>query len=278
MADSEQEQRDDIRRRAGAAKSVAGAIEAAAAASAGDGKKKGKKWNRRFKPSKRTRAARSARGNRIQAHPIPKAIAMVKGFKAANFDESMEIHIKLGIDVKKSDQQVRGTFVFPHGVGKSKRVIVFAEGAMAEEAVEAGALEVGGEELAKKIQGGWFDFDVVIAHPAMMRVVGRLGKLLGPKKLMPNPKEGSVTPRVAQAVREFSGGKAKYRADDKGNLHVAFGKRSFSDEMLAENLIQLLEHLQTVKPTTARGTFIQGGYIASTMSPGVAIDVGAFGN
>jgi large subunit ribosomal protein L1 len=157
-------------------------------------------------------------------------------------------------------------------------VIVFAEGPMAEEAKEAGALEVGGEELAKKIQGGWFDFDVVVAHPAMMRVVGRLGKILGPKKLMPNPKEGSVTPRIAQAVKEFSGGKAKYRADDKGVLHCAFGKRSFSDEQLAENLLDFFKHLQSVKPTTARGTFIQGAYIASTMSPGVGIDVGQFGN
>jgi large subunit ribosomal protein L1 len=271
-------EQDDIRARVSAAKSVEGAIDAAAAASSTENKPKKKKYNRRFKPSKRTRAARSARGERTDRHAIPKAIAMVKGFKAAQFDESMEIHLKLGIDAKKSDQQVRGTFVFPHGIGKSKRVICFAEGAMAEEALEAGALEVGGEELAKKIQGGWFDFDVVIAHPAMMRIVGRLGKVLGPKKLMPNPKEGSVTPRVAQAVKEFSGGKAKYRVDDKGNLHVAFGKRSFTDEQLSENLISFLTHMQSARPTTSRGTFVQAGYVASTMSPGVGIDVGQFGN
>ncbi len=276
MADNDQQ--DEIRARVSATKSVEGALEAAAAAAATEKKPRKKKYNRRFKPSKRTRAARLARGERMDRHAIPKAIAMVKGFKAAKFDETMEIHLGLGIDSKKSDQQVRGTFVFPHGVGKSKRVICFAEGAAAEEAREAGALEVGGDELAKKITDGWFDFDVVIAHPAMMRVVGRLGKVLGPKKLMPNPKEGSVTPRVAQAVKEFSGGKAKYRVDDKGNMHVAFGKRSFTDEQLTENLTSFLNHLLTVKPNTSRGTFIATGYVASTMSPGVGIDVGPFGN
>ncbi|RMG18348.1 MAG: 50S ribosomal protein L1 [Planctomycetota bacterium] len=272
----DQDRQEEIRARAQATKSVGAAIEAAAAATESEKKSKGKKWNRRFKPSKRTKAARRARGVRTETHPIPQAIKMVKGFKNVNFDESMELHVKLGVNPKKSDQQVRGTFVFPHGVGRSKRVICFAEGPAAEEAREAGAMEVGGEELAKKIQEGWFDFDVVIAHPAMMRVVGRLGKLLGPKKLMPNPKEGSVTPRVGQAVKEFSGGKAKYRVDDTGNLHVVFGKKSFDEQKLIENLEAFLQHLQSVKPTTAKGTFIQKGYICSTMSPAVAIDVGPY--
>ncbi len=278
MSDMDQERQNEIRARANKSKSVAGAIEAAAAASATEKKSKGKKYNRRFKPSKRVRGAYKARGERTDKHPIAKAIAAVKGFKAAKFDESMELHLKLGVDPKKSDQQVRGTFVFPHGVGKSKRVICFAEGPFADEAKDAGAMEVGGEELAKKIQGGWFDFDVVVAHPAMMRVVGRLGKILGPKKLMPNPKEGSVTPRVAQAVKEFTAGKSKYRVDDTSNLHIVFGKRSFEDSKLQENVEEFLTYLQSVRPQNAKGIFIQGGFIASTMSPGVNIDVGAYAN
>jgi len=272
----EDEKLQEIRERASATKAAEAAIAAAAAAT--DTKKpKGKKWNKRFKPSKRYRGAEKTRGDRHEKREIGDAIKLVKQLKAAKFDETMEAHIKLGVDPKKSDQQVRGTFNFPHGIGQSKRVVVFAEGPMAEAAKEAGAAEVGGEELAKKIEGGWFEFDVVIAHPAMMRVVGRLGKVLGPKKLMPNPKEGSVTPNVAQAVTEFSGGKAKYRVDDKGNLHVVFGKRSFDDAKLEANLRAFLEHLKTVKPTGSKGTFIQSGSIASTMSPGVTIDVGYLG-
>ncbi len=154
----EDEVREEIRARAKSAKSVEGALEAAAAATA-EKKSKGKKFNRHFKPSKRIKAAYKARGERTDRHSMDKAIKVVKGFKAAKFDESMELHLKLGVDPKKSDQQVRGTFVFPHGVGKSKRVICFAEGPFAEQAADAGAMEVGGEELAKKIQDGWFDFD-----------------------------------------------------------------------------------------------------------------------
>jgi large subunit ribosomal protein L1 len=277
MSDETNDLQEEIRARANAAKSVGAAIEAAAA-DVGTKKEKGKKWNRRFKPSKRTRGARKARGERTQAHSLNDAVKMVKGFKATKFDESMELHVKLGVDPKKSDQQVRGTYVFPHGIGITKRVICFAEGPAAEQAKDAGAMEVGGEELAKKIQGGWFDFDVVIAHPAMMRHVGKLGKILGPKKLMPNPKEGSVTPRVAEAVKEFSGGKAKYRVDDTANLHIMFGKRSFDDQKLVENLEGFFTHLQGIKPTTARGTFIQNAFISSTMGPGVRVDVGGYGN
>lgn len=273
----EDDKLQEIRERASATKAAEAAIAAAAAATDSEKKTKGKKWNKRFKPSKRYRGAVKARGDRQEKRDILEAIKVVKSLKAAKFDETMEAHILLGVDPKKSDQQVRGTFNFPHGIGQSKRVVVFAEGPAAEQAKEAGATEVGGDELAKKIEGGWFDFDVVVAHPAMMRVVGRLGKVLGPKKLMPNPKEGSVTPNVAQAVKEFSGGKAKYRVDDKANLHVVFGKRSFDDTKLEENLRAFLEHLKTVKPTGAKGTFIQSGAIASTMSPGVAIDLGYLG-
>ena len=278
MSDIDQDRQNEIRQRATSAKSVAGAIEAAAAASANEKKTKGKRYNRSFKPSKRIRNAAKARGERTDRYPVLKAIETVKGFKAAKFDEAMELHVKLGVDPKKSDQQVRGTFVFPHGVGKSKRVICFAEGPFAEQATDAGAMEVGGEELAKKIQGGWFDFDVVVAHPAMMRVVGKLGKILGPKKLMPNPKEGSVTPRIAEAVREFSAGKSKYRVDDTSNLHIVFGRRSFEDDKLENNVNEFLKFLNSVKPQNAKGVFIQAGYIASTMSPAVAIDVSAYAN
>ena len=273
MAD--EEQLEEIRARAKAQSAAQQAIEAAAAATQDDKKgAKKKKFNRKFKPSKRYRATVAARGERLQKRSIKEALKLVKSLKAAKFDESMELHLRLGVDAKKSDQQVRGTFVFPHGIGKTKRVIAFAEGPAGEEAKAAGALEVGGEDLAKRIMDGWLDFDVVVAHPSMMRVVGKLGKVLGPKKLMPNPKEGSVTPQVANAVKEFMGGKAKYRVDDGGNLHVVFGKRSFADEKLEENLTAFLEHVKTLKPSGAKGAFVLGGSIASTMSAGVTLDLG----
>ena len=273
MAD--EDQREEFRERAKAASAAKDAIEAAAAATEIDKKKsKGKKYNRKFKPSKRYRATLASRGDRITKHPIKEALKLVKSMKPAKFDESMELHLLLGVDAKKSDQQVRGTFVFPHGIGKTKRVIAFAEGPAAQEAQAAGAMVVGGDDLAKRILDGWLDFDVVVAHPGMMRVVGKLGKVLGPKKLMPNPKEGSVTPQVAQAVKEFMGGKAKYRVDDGGNLHVVFGKRSFSDDKLEENLNAFLEHVNTLKPSGAKGAFVLGGSIAATMSAGVTLDLG----
>jgi large subunit ribosomal protein L1 len=264
--------RDEIRARSAAKATTEAALAAASAASTDKPKKK--RFNRKFKPSKRYRASKQLRGERLDKKSIPDALKLMKTFKPAKFDESIELHLKLGVDAKKSDQQVRGTFVFPNGIGQSKRVVCFAEGPAAQQAREAGALEVGGEELAKKIEGGWFDFDVVVAHPGMMRIVGRLGKVLGPKKLMPNPKEGSVTPNVAQACREFGGGKAKYRVDDGGNLHVIFGKRSFPDQKLQENLDAFLQHVNTLKPTGAKGVFVLGGSISATMSPGVTLDLG----
>lgn len=272
---SEDEKRDEIRERAEESRSTADAIDAAAAATQSEKKSRRKKFNRTFKPSKRYRAAATRRGDRTEVHQTEAAIKLLKELKSAKFDESVELHVRLGVNPKKSDQQVRGTFVFPHGVGKSKRVIAFAEGPLAEEAKEAGAIEVGGAELAAKIKGGWLDFDVVVAHPAMMRYVGALGKILGPKKLMPNPKEGSVTPNVGQAVKEFSGGKMKYRLDDGSVVHMVFGKKSFETQQLTENLDAFLLHLQATRPTGAKGLFFQSGAIATTMSPGVAIDVSA---
>ncbi len=274
MSDTDDKQ-DEIRARASAARDTAAAIEAAAAATS-EKKPKGKRYNRRFKPSKRYRALKQRRGERIERRPLADAIKLVKEFKSTKFDESVELHVRLGVNTKKSDQQIRGTFVFPHGIGQSKRVVCFAEGPAAQAAKEAGALEVGGEDLAKKIQDGWLEFDVVVAHPSMMRHVGRLGKILGPKKLMPNPKEGSVTPNVAEAVREFRGGKAKFRVDDGGNLHVVCGKKSFGADQLGENIAAFMTYLKTLKPQSARGTFIQSASVCSTMSPGVMIDVGEY--
>jgi large subunit ribosomal protein L1 len=226
-------------------------------------------------PSKRFHSALTIRGEDLtRLWPIEEALNSLKKMKAVKFDESVELHLKLGIDAKKSDQQIRGTFSFPHGIGREKKVIAFAEGALAEQAKAAGALEVGGAELAKKIEDGWFDFDVVIAHPGMMRVVGKLGKVLGPKKLMPNPKEGSVTADVVTAVKEFKAGKASYRVDDGGNLHAVFGKKSFDVKRLKENLEAFFEHVKTLRPPAAKGVFVQKASICSTMSPGIRVDVG----
>ena len=271
---SDDDRREEIMERANKAREATAAIEAAAAATTEKVRKK--RFNRTFKPSKRYRAALKRRGERTEPREILEAIKLLKELKNVKFDESFELHVKLGVNPKKSDQQVRGTFVFPHGVGKSKRVIAFAEGPVAEAAKDAGAIEVGGAELAKKISDGWLDFDVVIAHPSMMRHVGRLGKILGPKKLMPNPKEGSVTPNVGQAVKEFQGGKMKFRVDDGSVVHIVFGKKSFDAEKLHENLVAFMKHLKSVKPTGAKGIFFQSAAIATTMSPGVSIDIGAY--
>ena len=271
---SDDDRREEIMERANKAREATAAIEAASAAT--EEKVRKKRYNRTFKPSKRYRAALKRRGERTEPREILEAIKLLKELKNVKFDESFELHVKLGVNPKKSDQQVRGTFVFPHGVGKSKRVIAFAEGPVAEAAKDAGAIEVGGAELAKKISDGWLDFDVVIAHPSMMRHVGRLGKILGPKKLMPNPKEGSVTPNVGQAVKEFQGGKMKFRVDDGSVVHIVFGKKSFDAEKLHENLVAFMKHLKSVKPTGAKGVFFQSAAIATTMSPGVSIDISAY--
>lgn len=256
--------------------SAESAVEKAAAATAADKANKPKFRRPKKRPaSKRFRSALELRGDDLtKTYPLEDALNLMKKFKNVKFDESVEVHMKLGIDASKSDQQIRGTFSFPHGIGQEKRVVAFAEGALADQARAAGALEVGGADLAKKIEDGWFDFDVVIAHPGMMRVVGKLGKVLGPKKLMPNPKEGSVTADVVTAVREFKGGKAKYRVDEGGNLHAIFGKKSFDVKRLKENLDAFFEHVKTLRPSAAKGVFVQKATICSTMSPGVRVDVG----
>jgi len=226
----------------------------------------------RHKPSKRYRnAATTVDRNRV--HSLSEAVRLLKSFKGAKFDESVEIHVKLGVNPKRPEQQVRGTFVFPHGIGGEKRVIAFAEGPLAKEAEEAGALAVGGPDLAKKISDGWMDFDVVVAHPAMMRHIGRLGRVLGPRGLMPNPKAGTVTADVASAVREFKAGKVEYRLDEGANIHVVAGKKSFDAEKLEENIASFLTHLEAQRPSAAKGNFMMRASIASTMSPGVRIEL-----
>jgi large subunit ribosomal protein L1 len=206
-------------------------------------------------------------------YTITEAIDILGRLSSARFDETVELVVRLGIDPKKSDQIVRGSVSLPRGIGKSKRVIVFAEGDKAREAEEAGASEVGGEELAKKILDGWLDFDVAIATPDMMRHVGKLGRVLGPQGKMPSPKSGTVTMDVTTAVSEFAAGKVEFRNDSGANVHVPVGKRSFPPEHLQENVEAFLEHLKHIKPPTSKGTYLVGATISSTMSPGVKLAV-----
>ncbi len=191
----------------------------------------------------------------------------------AKFDETIEVHIKLGVDGRHADQQVRGAIVLPHGTGKTKKVLVFAKGDKAKEAEDAGADYVGAEELAQKIQTeNWFDFDVVVATPDMMGVVGRLGKILGPKGLMPNPKSGTVTMDIGRALQEIKAGKVEYRLDKTNIIHTPIGKASFGKEKLADNFNALLEAVVKAKPAAAKGQYLRSVTVASTMGPGVKIN------
>jgi len=206
-------------------------------------------------------------------YTLDEAIALIKSLEGTNFDETVELAVHLGIDPKKADQNVRGTISLPKGIGRSKRVIVFAEGQQAEAARAAGADAVGGQDLIERIQGGWLDFDVAIAVPAMMRQVGRLGRVLGPKGLMPSPKSGTVTDDVAQAVREFKAGKIEFRADSGGNVHVPVGKRSFPPEDLKANIEAFIERIRQLKPASAKGRYILGAALSTTMGPGIRLAV-----
>lgn len=203
--------------------------------------------------------------------PIAEAVELLLNFESAKFDETVELAVKLGIDPKNSQQIVRGAVSLPHGIGKTVRVIAFAEGDAAPAAVEAGAIEVGGQDLAKKILDGWMEFDVAIAHPSMMRHVGKLGRILGPHGKMPSPKSGTVTDNVAQAVGEFVAGKVEFRNDSGGNIHAPVGKKSFPSEKLIGNVQALLEHLVAVKPAASRGQYLQRATLSATMSPGVPL-------
>jgi large subunit ribosomal protein L1 len=207
---------------------------------------------------------------------LDEGIAKVKEIAFAKFDETVELTMWLGVDPRKADQLVRGTIVLPHGLGKSKTVLVIAQGEKVKEAEEAGADIVGGEDIVNKIKGGWTDFDAVIATPDMMRLVGGLGKVLGPRGLMPNPKTGTVTFDVTTAVKETKAGKVEYRVDKTGVIHVGVGKVSFEADKLHDNAKALLDAVVKAKPATAKGKYVKKVNLASTMSPGVLLDEGAY--
>lgn len=200
------------------------------------------------------------------------AVGLVKKTSVTKFDSSVELAVRLGVDPKYPDQQVRGAMVLPNGTGKTKKVLVFAKGPKEQEALAAGADFVGGDELAAKIKGGWMDFDVCVATPDMMGVVGKLGKVLGPRGLMPNPKVGTVTMDVTKAVNEIKSGKVEYRCDKAGNVQVIIGKVSFDEAKLLENYLALVDTLIKVKPSGAKGTYIKSVTLSTTMGPGIKID------
>src|SRR5579863_988502 len=207
------------------------------------------------------------------SYPLSEAMPLVKKASFVKFDESVEVAMRLGVDPKHADQMVRGTVVLPHGLGKTKRVIVIASGEKVREARDAGADEVGGDDIVQKIQGGWMDFDAVIATPDMMRSVGRLGKILGPRGLMPNPKTGTVTMDVEKAVREVKAGKVEFRVDKTGIIHCAVGRVSFPPERLAENAHALISTIIKAKPASAKGKYVKSIVISSSMGPAVPIDL-----
>ncbi len=208
-----------------------------------------------------------------EALSIAEAVSALQGFEATKFDQSVEIVMRLGVDHTQADQIIRGSIVLPNGIGKTQRIIVFAKGPAAEAAQEAGADEVGDADLAKKILGGWTDFDVCIATPDMMRVVGPLGKVLGPRGLMPSPRAGTVTPEVAKTIGEYKAGKVEFRNDKGGNVQAIVGKMSFSPEKLAENIEAFVNLILGMKPSAVKGVYLRSAYISGTMSPSVQLDV-----
>lgn len=205
------------------------------------------------------------------AVPLDEAVKVLKGFNTTKFDQTVEIAIRLGIDPKQADQLVRGSIVLPHGIGRVLKVVVFAKGDKADEAKEAGADEVGGPEIAEKIKGGWTDFDVCIAAPDMMGIVGPLGKVLGPRGLMPSPRAGTVTPDIARTVKEYKSGKVEFRNDSGGIVHAVVGKLSFDAEKLADNARTFINHILAIKPNAVRGQYVRGIALSATMSPSVRI-------
>lgn len=213
--------------------------------------------------------------DRNKMYQVDEALTLVKETAFAKFDESVDVSIRLGVDPRKADQMVRGAVVLPNGLGKTIRVLVFAKGEKALEAQQAGADHVGGDDLVEKIKGGWFDFDTAIATPDMMGTVGKIGKLLGPRGLMPNPKVGTVTFELARAVDEAKSGKIEYRVEKAGIVHAPVGKVSFDVEKLKGNLLSLVDALMKAKPSTAKGTYLKKVTISATMGPGVNIDVPA---
>jgi large subunit ribosomal protein L1 len=213
--------------------------------------------------------------DRERLYPPQEAADLVKATTTVNFDASVEAHLRLGVDPRHADQMVRGTVVLPHGTGKVVRVAVFAQGDKAQEALRAGADEVGAEDLVKKVEAGWLEFDVALAAPDTMGMVGRLGKILGRRGLMPNPKAGTITFDLDQAVREVKGGRVEFRVDKAGIVHVAVGKSSFEPEAIIANLATLVDAVNRARPTGAKGQYLRGLTIASTMGPGIRVDVPA---
>ncbi|ERG64758.1 50S ribosomal protein L1 [Agrococcus pavilionensis RW1] len=201
------------------------------------------------------------------------AVALARETGSAKTDSTVEVALKLGVDPRKADQMVRGTVSLPHGTGKTARVIVFAQGPAAEAAIAAGADEVGSDELIEKVAGGWTQFDAAVASPELMGKVGRLGKVLGPRGLMPNPKTGTVTPNVAQAVTDIKGGRIEFRVDKHANVHFIVGKASFSEEQLNDNITAALEEVVRLKPSSSKGRYIQKATVSTTFGPGIPVDV-----
>lgn len=223
------------------------------------------------KQSKRFRSA--VKKQPQDALPLDKAVTALKKFDGTKFDQSVEIAMRLGVDHTQADQIVRGSIVLPHGIGRELRVVVFAKGPQATAAKEAGADEVGDEDLAKKIQGGWTDFDACIAAPDMMKVVGGLGRVLGPRGLMPSPRAGTVTPNVAETVAEYKAGKVEFRNDKGGNIHAVVGKLSFDEQKLTENIQAFLDKIYGLKPSAIKGVYVKGICLTATMSPSVRLAV-----
>ena len=219
--------------------------------------------------------AAAAKIDRDKFYTPTEAVALAKETGSSKFDSTVEVALKLSVDPRKADQMVRGTVMLPHGTGKTARVIVFATGPAAEAAVAAGADEVGGAELIQKVADGWTDFDAAVATPELMGQVGRLGKVLGPRGLMPNPKTGTVTPNAAKAVEDIKGGKIEFRVDKHANIHFIVGKASFSAEQLGENLSAALEEIVRLKPSSSKGRYIQKGAVSTTFGPGIPLDVNA---
>jgi large subunit ribosomal protein L1 len=210
--------------------------------------------------------------DRAKKYSLDEGLEAVLSTSYAKFDESVDVAVKLGVDPRHADQMVRGTCVLPHGTGKTVRVLVFAKGEKEKEALDAGADYAGGDDLAKKVQEGWLDFDKAVATPDMMGVVGKLGKILGPRGMMPNPKVGTVTFDVARAVSELKGGKVEFRVEKAGIVHVPFGKVSFGSEKLSENLKSLMESIIRLKPSASKGVYLKGVSISTTMGPGLKLD------
>lgn len=214
--------------------------------------------------------------DRTKQYDIAEAVALLKEASKAKFDETIEVAYRLGVDPKNADENIRGAVVLPHGTGKTQRVLVFAKGDKIKEAEAAGADYIGDADVVAKINNGWFDFDVVVATPDMMAEVGKLGRVLGPKGLMPNPKTGTVTFEVEKAVNDIKAGKVEYRVDKSANLHVPIGKVSFEDEKLVENFETIMDTIAKAKPQSSKGTYLRNVVITSTMGPGIKLDVSSF--